>query len=112
MRQQCSVAARGLLDPLVATLGKRAIPGQHVTKIGFGDVVKLLTGHVRSVERDNFNCHVVCPVWRPRRHILRSQNALAKLLKKIECMLAGALHHAIGIRDPHLMVNLGDDFCE
>ena len=45
-------AAGPLFKPLVATLGERAIARQHVAELGFGNVIKLLAGHVGLVERD------------------------------------------------------------
>ena len=60
-----------LLKPLVASLGKRPITGQHVAELGLGNVIKLLAGHVGLVERDfrvtqvdlpvcAFNSQIIC----------------------------------------------------
>jgi hypothetical protein len=59
VRQQRLVAAGALLDPVVAALGERPISRQAPIEMGFGNVVKLLAGHVRPVEGNVLVVHTM-----------------------------------------------------
>lgn len=58
-RGEQRLAATGLLfEPGVAPVGERAVAGQVAARVGLGNVVELLAGHVRAIERNLVLHHV------------------------------------------------------
>jgi hypothetical protein len=57
VRQQCLGTTGLLFDPLMTALRERAITGKVMIPLRLGYIDKLLTAHIRPVERYWFNRH-------------------------------------------------------